>query len=153
MTEHAIENARGHLESIHGARLACDWLLSNCRDGNDLNRDARALLREHGWPDADADDVAEAIRDALRESALAVDVRSAWQSAGETLEPAEFQITLSTGGPALRVVGDISTGGEPMRCRLEWRDWGTPWTEHETTSAEDESVEWFAGLFWFEVHQ
>ena len=151
MTEHAIQNARAHLESIHGARLACDWLLSTCRDGNDLNDTARALLREHGWPEDSEDDVAEAIRDDLREAPLSVDVRSGWQAAGETLEPAEFQITLSTGGPALRVVGNISTGGDPLRCRLEWRDWGTPWTEHQTRSAEDESLEWFAGLFWFEV--
>jgi len=77
--------------------------------------------------DATDDDSA---REILEQDALSVEVRSGWHSMGETLEAAEFCILLCTGGPAVRIVGDLDEHGTPSRPRLEYQDWGTPWTEY-----------------------
>lgn len=62
------------------------------------------------------------------------------------MEPEEFRILLSTGGPALQIRGELNHG-EPSRCWLEHQDWGTPWTRF--FDADRETLMWFAGLFWF----
>jgi len=53
----------------------------------------------------------------IQEDALSVEVRSGWQSMGDTLEASEFCILLSTGGPAVRIIGDVDNG-EISRPRL-----------------------------------
>lgn len=58
---------------------------------------------------------------------LSVEVRSNWESLGEELEPSEFNILLCTGGPAVRIIGELDNG-TPSRAWLEVQDWGTPWT-------------------------
>lgn len=68
-------------------------------------------------------------RERIQEDALSVEVRSSWQSAGETLEPSEFTILLCTGGPACRIVGELDQYNQPCRAWLEYQDWFTPWTE------------------------
>lgn len=78
-------------------------------------------------------------RQRIEEDALSIEARSDWQSMGETLEPAEFCILLTTGGPAVRIVGELDNG-EPSRPRLEVRDLGTPWT-HFTGEYKDGSFE------------
>lgn len=149
----AADNARAHLEGIQAAHLAVEWLRSNCRDGNDLNTEARALLRECGWPDADADAVADAIEDRMREAPLSVEVRSEWQSAGESLVPAEFRVVLSTGGPACQLIGEVSTyNGAGINARIQYQDWFTLWSTLDGVSTDqEEALEWFAGLFTYEA--
>lgn len=78
---------------------------------------------------------------AILESPLSVLVRSGWYTPGDTHKvrpsdgfplcclPAEYEILLSTGGPALRIIGDLSEHGEPTSATLQWQDWGTPWTD------------------------
>lgn len=64
-----------------------------------------------------------------RPEPLSLLVRSGWTLPGEKMEAEEYEILLSTGGPALRITGQLSSG-EAETARLEWQDWGTPWTEH-----------------------
>lgn len=79
-----------------------------------------------GMDDADADDAA---RERIQESALSVEVRSRWYVPGEREEaPAEYRILLTTGGPALQMIGELNEHGEPESAWLEYQDWGTPWT-------------------------
>ena len=68
-------------------------------------------------------------RERINEDPLSIEVRSEWTTLGESLTPGEFCILLCTGGPAVRIVGDLDRG-EPSRPRLEYQDWGTPWTEY-----------------------
>lgn len=143
----AISNARGHLETIVGAHKACQWLLSNRRNGNDLNDESRRLLRECEWPHVDADTAAERLEDTMREAPLNLEVRSGWTDPGEKLEPAEFRLLLSTGGPALQLVGSLTESYEACDCELQHQDWFTPWQTLPTTSEEDVALEWFAELF------
>ncbi|MDR6858912.1 hypothetical protein J2W96_005244 [Variovorax guangxiensis] len=41
----------------------------------------------------------------------------------------EFEILLCTGGPTVRIVGDLDHHGEPDRARIEYQDWFEPWRE------------------------
>lgn len=65
----------------------------------------------------------------IQEDALDINIRSDWQSIGETLEPSEFTILLCTGGPACRIVGELDQYKQPCRAWIEYQDWFTPWTE------------------------
>ena len=56
-------------------------------------------------------------------------------AAGETLDAGEFAILLCTGGPAVRIVGELDQG-EPCRAWLEYRYWGTPWTRWFDASSD-----------------
>ena len=82
----------------------------------------------------------------IHEDALAVEVRSPWYSPGEAdrnKEPIEFQILLCTGGPAVRMRGTLlDPDSQPDTPRLEYQDWGTPWTEyrHITMPPDPETI-------------
>ena len=93
--------------------------------------------------------MAEAIEDAMRESPLSVEVRSGWYDPCVGSDgPEEFCILLSTGGPALRIVGELNDWAEPARCWMEHQDWGTPWTRYfSRTEGRCEAIKWFASLF------
>jgi hypothetical protein len=110
---HAISNARGWMESIK------DW---------------SALLLSSD------DDIREAAQDEVYQSPLSVTVREGWKIPGGESELEEFQILLSTGGPALRIIGDIGAYGIARNPVIQWQDWGTPWTEYVTTEEEDEAL-------------
>jgi hypothetical protein len=66
----------------------------------------------------------------IQEGSLSLEVRSDWQSPGEEMKPAEFNLLLGTGGPAVRIIGDLDEHGEPCRARLEVQDWFKPWTQY-----------------------
>ena len=91
----------------------------------------------------------DAARTEATERALSVDVRSGWTGIGQDMEPAEFQILLSCGGPALRITGDLDRWNKPENPKLEYQDWGTPWTRFCTTSEEDDALMTFCACFYF----
>ena len=68
----------------------------------------------------------------INNSALEVSVRDEWRSVerkeGDDV-PAEYQILLSTGGPAFRIVGRLDRYAEPESATLQFQDWGTPWVD------------------------
>lgn len=78
----------------------------------------------------------EAVEDAIREGPLSIEVRSGWQRPGETLIPDEFQILLCTGGPAVRIRGELDEHGEPYRAWIEYQDWFTPWEQWSRASQD-----------------
>lgn len=93
-----------------------------------------------------ADDEDGALHDAeqaLYESPLSVDVRSGWYTPwGDQPGPEEYRVLLACGGPAVRIVGDLNSHGEPVSARLEVQDWFLPWTEtHRDTDALMEYVQ------------
>lgn len=66
----------------------------------------------------------------IQEDALEVCVRSGWHEPGDSeAEAEEFYILLCTGGPAVRIRGELNSG-EPFRAWMEYQDWGTPWTQY-----------------------
>ena len=64
----------------------------------------------------------------IDEDPLSVQVRSGWGAPGGDLDAEEYEILLSTGGPATRIVGGLDSYGEPQSASLEAQDWYTPWT-------------------------
>lgn|SRR3990167_7515717 len=85
---------------------------------------------------------------AIEEDPLSVEVSHGWHGPGSvTGAPEEYRILLSTGGPATRIVGDLSEHGEPTSARLEAQDWFQPWTEYR---GGDEAVLLaYASCFYF----
>jgi hypothetical protein len=90
----------------------------------------------------------DAARDNIQEDLLEVQVRSRWTNPGETLEVGEFMIRLCTGGPAVRIVGELDRG-VPCRAWLDYQDWGTPWTRWFGASS-DALCEYAAHFFFGE---
>jgi hypothetical protein len=81
---------------------------------------------------------------------LEVSYRSGWKQAGSSLEPEEFLILLSTGGPAVRITGDLDRG-TPVNAHLEHQDWGTDWTPLFLSDDEQEHLRRFCDLFCYEM--
>lgn len=99
--KHAMGNARGWYSEI-------EQLLADLQD-DDKRDDAERQIRE---------------------GPLSVMVRDGWRSPGgdNTAQAAEYEILLSTGGPALRIYGSLNGYGGPDSAELQAQDWGTPWT-------------------------
>lgn len=93
----------------------------------------------------------EAIEQQIQEMPLSVQVRSEWYTPGqENVIPSEFEILLSTGGPATRIVGELDAWGQATNCRVQARDWWQPWTNGYTpTSWEQERLVSFCNSFYF----
>ena len=76
----------------------------------------------------------DAARDRIQEDPLSVRVRSDWYSPGASQEPDaklyEFEILLCSGGPAVRIIGELDEYGQPCRAWLEYQDWGTSWSHY-----------------------
>ena len=90
---------------------------------------------------------------AIHENALDVEVNYGWHApggmyptTGEFPTPERFRILLCTGGPAVRITGWLDGYGNPETARLEYQDWGTPWTVY--TDYDYELLE-FTRQFYF----
>lgn len=98
-------------------------------DADDMTEDDRAEfsdLRAAAGDCASRDDAEQRIQ----EDPLSLEVRSGWVEVGQPLEAEEFMVLLTTGGPAVRIVGELDQYKEPSRAWLEVQDWGTPWTQY-----------------------
>lgn len=99
----------------------------------------------------DGDTMVDEARQAIIDDALEVCVRDPWRAPGQTDSegPTEFKILLCTGGPAVRIIGDLNEHGEAESARIEHQDWGTPWTEHRITAEEEADVLAYCAEFCF----
>lgn len=83
-----------------------------------------------------------------KESPLSIELSGTW-TPGETPIADGFVILLSTGGPALRIVGELGQYNEPNRAWLEYRDWGTAWTEYYGENSDQDAILAFCSVFYF----
>lgn len=95
-------------------------------DEDPAQREELADLEESAGDCEDEDDAQQRIS----EDPLSVEYRSGWSSDPHSLEPDEFCVLLCTGGPAVRIVGELGDHGAIHRAWLEYQDWGTPWTHY-----------------------
>ena len=105
-----------------------DYHYSVVKDGNMLTEDEAdelAELEDAAGECSSEDDAVERID----QDPLEICVRSGWHQIGEDMVPEEFLILLCTGGPAVRIRGELDQYGSPCRVWIEYQDWGTPWTE------------------------
>ena len=134
---HAIENAQAWLENIVSMVKRLEHV-NDCNCDEDVTFSACVDAMAEGMSFDDYHD-SDAALEAIQESPLSVEVRSGWVSLTDwgylkrdasSIEAAEYKILLTTGGPALRIIGELDQYGEPETARLEYQDWGTPWTEY-----------------------
>ena len=95
-----------------------------------------------------AADASEKAQQAIHEDALSVQVRADWHDVGGSSEPTEFHILIATGSPAVRIIGTLDRE-EPDTARLEFQDWGTPWTPVPMTEEQAGAVLEYARAFYF----
>ena len=132
-TDHAKQNAASWMKSIVGMIAA----MEKAEDEREETTFDGETFDADGW------------RERIQECPLSIQVRTGWRTPGEKAEDEEFNILLSTGGPALRIVGDLGKYNSPENPRLQFQDWGTPWTEYATDADQDEALEKFCAQFYF----
>lgn len=93
-----------------------------------------------------------AAQEEILNDALSVEVRGPWYVPFEDPpdDPEEFRVLLCTGGPAVRIVGRLHDGPSPVDPRIEYQDWGTPWTTLEPLSDDDrQNLQIYCDQFYF----
>lgn len=75
----------------------------------------------------DPDEMREAAQEAVAQDALSVELTGTW-ALGSDPQADGYIILLATGGPAVRIVGDLDANNEPRSASLEVQDWFTSWT-------------------------
>lgn len=98
---------------------------------------------------AEDDEAIDQAREAIREDALSVDVRSGWQSVGDRHTVEEYRILLCTGGPAVQIKGDLDRWNQPHTARLQYQDWFTPWIDLEISSEDEATMLEYCNQFYF----
>ncbi len=121
--DHAKEQAKAQLESI------IDMV-------DDINSTEDEEKREQA-------------RETILNDALSIEVRSDWHTPGVEGESTEYTILLCTGGPAVRIIGDLSEWNEPETAKIEYQDWFTPWENYHLTSEQEEIVLQYAFCFYY----
>ena len=96
-------------------------------------------------------DTEEAIVERAAGKALSVEFKSGWSSNPEEMEPEEFKILLSWGGPACQIVGKLDHYKQPEDIEIQYQDWGTTWTTLEISYNHDDyqALQWFCNCFYF----
>ena len=148
---HAERNASGHAQTIEALYEL------HCWDGDQetpLTTEAHSILDDIGWDveTGTPDSLQDAVTEYAQEMPLSVTVRSDWHSPGETLESAEFQILMSWGGPACRIIGELDGGSVAWQsgCRpvMQHQDWFKPWTE-SSYDIDTNALLWFCEQFYY----
>jgi hypothetical protein len=148
--EHARGNAKGWYETIRDLYRRAEHLrsgLNECGNCDDFAKCQGLEMCQLG----DTSEREEQIKTEVQEGPLSVQVRSGWCNVGNPLEPTEYEILLSTGGPALRIWGELTEHGQPENARLEMQDWGVPWREVWPCEVDDMD-ECRAALLWYASH-
>ncbi len=88
--------------------------------------------------------------EAISEDPLEVAIRADWYSPGEEADvDLEYKILLCTGGPAVRIIGELGQWKQPDSAKLQYQDWGTSWETLATDSDEDDAILAYAQQFYF----
>ena len=98
----------------------------------------------------DDQEAQDAVYEELREMPLSLLVRGDWVEPGQESKPTEFELLMGTGGPAVRIRGDLNEYGEPTRAYIQAQDWATPWFDVFPVRMGFGAVLLrFAGLFYY----
>ena len=102
---------------------------------------------------ASNDEEREAAQTRIEEDPLSVEVRGDWNAPGcEGAKPSEFMILLCTGGPAVRIRGELDRYSEPEKPRIEYQDWFTPWqTLSGLSDEENDALLEYCRVFYFDA--
>lgn len=142
------------LDSEDAAQFEKPWILQH-ENGDieeyDTEDEAAAAQREwrkewHLDPMTGEPESEDDVQREIDEGPLSIQVRDGWRSPGAPSDGAEeFEILLSTGGPALRIFGELS-GGYAQSAELQAQDWFKPWTA--VPDVDDDVVLRYAQCFY-----
>lgn len=137
-----------------------------CADHEGDDKDANSTIGEgekkavealREWDDENAEELNELTEAAgdckdreeaeqrIQEDALSV--RIFGERTNGEWEADKFEILLTTGGPAVRIMGELDGNAEPDRAWLEVQDWGTPWTQY--FQADQDTLLTYCRCFYF----
>lgn len=112
-----------HYGDIPSLRIKLEYLQAELSE-------AKAALAELEAQTNGCDSYDEA-EQAICDDPLEIQVRSGWcDPYCPEMQAEEFYILLCTGGPAVRIMGELDENGTPSRAWMEHQDWGTPWTQY-----------------------
>lgn len=152
--DRAEEGATRKGERIEALYELHCWNFRTGETPQPLTGAAADILSELNW-DAETgtpEDFQEALEQYVQQMSLTVMVRSDWQPVGSTFEAQQFEILLSTGGPACRILGYLDRGSVAWEagCRpvIQHQDWFKPWTE-STYNVDTNALVWFCEQFYY----
>lgn len=140
----ALECDRDRLEDLRDEREQLQDEVDAIDNSADIDEDAQISIDDlKEWDEENAEELAELIsaatldgeevseddaRERIQEDALSVRIfgeriDGEWQAD-------RFELLLTTGGPAVRIMGELDANNEPDRAWLEVQDWGKPWTQY-----------------------
>ena len=130
-----MENIREMLAKLEHAQQC---------DGEEIDGEPCEHLNDEEWHDEDG------AQRAIDEDPLSIQVRGDWHNPGEQegTEATHFEILLTTGGPAARIMGELQ-GGQPSHAWFEYQDWFKPWTEVILDSADRSIMLEYAQRFYY----
>lgn len=131
-----LDELKSEFESEITGDERAEWIKKNSVEFTDL-----------GYAAGDCEN-RDAARERIQQDPLSVQVRSGWYNPCDSQEaPEEFEILLCTGGPAVRIIGELDEHNEPSRAWLEYQDWGTPWQRY--FDAEQDTLLAYCREFYF----
>ncbi|MFP4192797.1 MAG: hypothetical protein ACLFU6_12065 [Candidatus Hydrogenedentota bacterium] len=161
-------NAIKHDESVFGGRKQAQAQLAHIMELMELEerwQDAERGDPDEGqddslWydedgnriedPDGDPIEDEDDVRERIEQFPLDFRVRSNWrdpfQDDADTA-PGEFELLLCTGGPAVRIRGELGLHGQPENVKLQHQDWFTPWEELPLDAEQESAVLQFCEHF------
>jgi hypothetical protein len=87
------------------------------------------------------DEHREAAETAIHEDPLSIEVRGDWHAVGTEMGKLnEFKIELCTGGPAVRIIGELNEYNEPESGFIQFQDWFTGWQLLALNDTERDAV-------------
>jgi hypothetical protein len=171
LADHAADNARDEenaakLQEIgKSAFAALAEMVAALECDYERLEELREALKAEGLINAEAREELHALESAagdckdredaeqrIHEDPLSIEVRSEWYTPGtltaaDASTPAEFRILLGTGGPAVRIIGELDANAEPKSARLQAQDWFLPWTDYR--DADEETLLTYCRCFYF----
>lgn len=115
----ALECDYYRLEELRDERDEAEWAKEFPDEAEELEE-----LKAAAGDCTSREDAERWIReDALSQRIFGERIDGEWQAD-------RFELLLTTGGPAVRIVGELDGSKEPDRAWLEVQDWGEPWTQY-----------------------
>jgi len=130
-------SAEDYYNNADKQKLVAEWVehAGDDSDANDGDLIVDAIRRGEFRPsDYDFDQDSEDAINEIMDGPLEITYRTGWLNHSEVCDGIdkgnieECCILLCTGGPAVRILCDVSEG-TLSRPRVQYQDWGTPWTE------------------------
>jgi hypothetical protein len=147
--QQAEELGRRSMSSIRDmvAALECDYeRLEELQGQEKLSRDEKKELTELKEAAGECTSREDA-EQRIQEDPLSLQFRSGWSSSKEEMEPEEFELLLGTGGPAVRIIGEVGPSGAE-NPHLQIQDWWKPWTDYNGTEADEAALETYCRCFY-----